>query len=191
MEQDEGAAMTLAASREDDGFRALVERHSHTIFRLAYRMTANEHDAEEVVQETFMRAFRSMAQFENRADIGTWLYRIGMNCSLDCLRSRQRRDTGKESIENLADRDSHALRASDPSPDRILLSAEIRQRVSAELAELTPKERAAFVLRHFEGRSIEEIARILDMRANAAKNTIFRAVKKLRKALGPEAGYAA
>jgi RNA polymerase sigma-70 factor, ECF subfamily len=188
MQQDDGAVAVLAISREDEDFRALVERHSRSIFRLAYRMTGNEHDAEDVVQETFIRAYRRMSQFENRADLGSWLYRIGVNCALDYLRSRQRHAGGRESIEGIAATSSQALRAKDPSPDRILLSGEVQRAVSAALAELTPRERAAFVLRHFEGSAIEEIARILNVRPNAAKHTVFRAVKKLRKALAPLVG---
>jgi RNA polymerase sigma-70 factor, ECF subfamily len=190
MQQDDGAAAVLAFGREDEEFRALVERHSRTIFRLAYRMTGNEHDAEDVVQETFIRAYRRIWQFESRADLGSWLYRIGVNCALDYLRSRQRHAAGRESIDGVAATNNQALRAKDPSPDRILLGNEVRIAVSAAVSGLTPKERAAFVLRHFEGRRIEEIARILDVRPNAAKHTIFRAVKKLRKALAPWVGHA-
>jgi RNA polymerase sigma-70 factor, ECF subfamily len=188
MEEDDGAAAVLAIGREDEEFRALVERHSRTIFRLAYRMTGNEQDAEDVVQETFIRAYRRISQFESRADLGSWLYRIGVNCALDYLRSRQRHAAGREPIDGIAATSSQALRARGPSPDRILLSNEVQTAVSTAVAELTPKERVAFVLRHFEGQAIEEIARILDVRPNAAKHTVFRAVKKLRKALAPWVG---
>jgi RNA polymerase sigma-70 factor, ECF subfamily len=184
MQRNDGAKV-LASTGDGDEFCTLVERHSRTIFRLAFRMTANEQDAEDVVQETFMRAYRRLPQFENRADFGTWVYRIGVNCALDFIRSRQRHDAGREPIENIVDTSSHSLAAADPLPDRVVLSNEVQERVAAAMAELTPMEKAAFVLRHFEGRAIEEIAGILDVRNNAAKNTVFRAVKKLRKALEP------
>ena len=180
----------LATTGDSDTFRAMVERHSRTIFHLAFRMTGNEQDAEDVVQETFMRAYRRLPQFENRADFGTWVYRIGVNCALDYIRSRQRHDAGRESIETVTETGSHPLAASDPLPDRMVLSGEVQERVAAALAELTPMEKAAFVLRHYEGRAIEEIAGILDVRNNAAKNTVFRAVKKLRKALEPLVSFA-
>src|SRR5437879_4263434 len=91
----ERVAQALAGDR--DAFRVLVERHSRSIFRLAYRMTGNEHDAEEVVQETFLKAYRRLSRFESRSNFGTWLYRIGVNCSLDLMRKRrpdsERRDS--------------------------------------------------------------------------------------------------
>jgi RNA polymerase sigma-70 factor (ECF subfamily) len=189
MQQDEGAAAVLAISCEDEEFRVLVERHSSIIFRLAYRMTANEQDAEDVVQETFMRAYQRMWQFENRADFRTWLYRIGVNCALDYIRLRQRYEAGRVALKDINRTNCNALRVPDPLPDGILLANELQERVSAALFELTPKERAAFVLRHFEGCAIEEVARILDVRSNAAKHTVFRAVKKLRKALAPVVGF--
>jgi RNA polymerase sigma-70 factor, ECF subfamily len=188
MRQDDGAATALVISREDEDFRALVERYSRTIFVMAHRMTGNEHDAEDVVQETFMRAYRRLSQFENRADFGTWIYRIGVNCAIDYLRSRERHNAGRQAIDIDAGTGMQTLPARDPSPDRLLLSNEVQARVSAALAGLTPKERAAFLLRHFDGCAIEEIAQILNVRANAAKHTVFRAVKKLRKALAPVVG---
>src|SRR5262252_2090837 len=87
------AAAVLARARQGDSeaFRALVERHSRSVFRLAFRMTGNEQDAEDVVQESFLRAFRQLGRFESRANFGTWLYRITANCSVDLMRAKQAR----------------------------------------------------------------------------------------------------
>src|SRR5213083_3180863 len=87
------AAAVLARARQGDSeaFRVLVEQHSRSVFRLAFRMTGNEQDAEDVVQESFLRAYRQLGKFDERASFGTWLYRIAMNCSLDLVRSRKRR----------------------------------------------------------------------------------------------------
>jgi RNA polymerase sigma-70 factor, ECF subfamily len=188
MQQNEGATAVLAISRDDSEFRALVERHSRTIFKLAYRMTGNEHDAEDVVQETFMRAYRRLSQFKNESDMGTWLYRIGVNSAIDYIRARQRHVSGRDSLQDLDAKCGDSLRTNEPSPDRLVLSGEMRERISAALAGLTPNERAALVLRHFEGCAIQEVAGILHVRKNAAKHTVFRAVKKLRKALEPVVG---
>src|SRR5689334_25009565 len=108
MQMDAGeAAAVLARAREGDGdaFRALVERHSRSAFRLAYRMTRNEQDAEDVVQESFLRAYRQLGRFEARANFGTWLYRIVANCSVDLLRAKQaRHDMSRgDSLEQAAD----------------------------------------------------------------------------------------
>src|SRR5438128_10170572 len=87
------AAAVLARARQGDGdaFRVLVERHSQSVFRLAFRMTGNEQDAEDVVQESFLRAYRQLGRFESRANFGTWLYRIAANCSVDLMRAKQAR----------------------------------------------------------------------------------------------------
>jgi RNA polymerase sigma-70 factor, ECF subfamily len=138
-----------------------------------------------VVQETFLRAYKRLKQFESRANFGTWLHRIAVNCALDCMRSRQRHDTGRESIDTVSAEGPQPLPAADPLPDRMLFSAEVQQQVDGVLSRLSPKEKAAFVLRHFEGMSIEEISRTMGLRSEAAKNNIFRAVKKLRQALAP------
>src|SRR3989442_3025121 len=87
------AAADLARARQGDSeaFRAVVERHGRSVFRLAYRMTGNEQDAEDVVQESFLRAYRQLGRFESRANFGTWLYRITANCAVDMMRSKQAR----------------------------------------------------------------------------------------------------
>ena len=174
------APAVLARARQGDSeaFRTLVEKHSRNAFRLAYRMTGNEQDAEDVVQESFLRAYRHLGRFEARADFGTWLYRIVANCAVELLRTRQSRQT-RARMEPLDDV-AVAPAAETPGPERLAESAEIKRRVAAALENLSPLERAAFTLRHYEGRTIEEIGRTLRLRTSAAKHAVFRAVKKLR-----------
>jgi RNA polymerase sigma-70 factor (ECF subfamily) len=139
------------------------------------------------VQETFLKAYRQLGRFESRANFGTWLHRIAVNCSIDLIRGRKHQETGHDAADlDLLDSaargdDRHA----DPSPERLMLSSEVQERVSRAMANLTPMERAAFVLRHFEGHSIEDIGQALGLKANAAKHSIFRAVRKMRLALEP------
>src|ERR1700726_5296098 len=87
-------AQTLAGDR--DAFRVLVEQHSRNVHRLAYRMTGNQHDAEEVVQEAFLRAYQKLEQFESRANFGTWVYRIAANYAIDRMRQRKSEDANRE-----------------------------------------------------------------------------------------------
>jgi RNA polymerase sigma-70 factor (ECF subfamily) len=179
------AAAVLARARQgdSDAFRVLVERHSQAVFRLAYRMTGNEQDAEDVVQESFLRAYRQLGRFESRANFGTWLYRIVANCSVDLLRSRQsRHDQSRGETLEVVD---STPRVDDHGPERLAESAEIGQRVEEAMRQLSPMERAAFTLRHYEGRSIQEISRMLGLGTSAAKHSVFRAVKKLRVSLAP------
>jgi RNA polymerase sigma-70 factor (ECF subfamily) len=179
------AAAVLDRARQGDGeaFRALVEQHSRSAFRLAFRMTGNEQDAEDVVQESFIKAYRQLGRFESRANFGTWLYRIVANCSVDLMRAKQARhdQIRGDSIDAAVE-----LPAADlPGPVRLAQSAEIESRVQSALGSLSPLERAAFTLRHYEGRSIDEIGATLRLGTSAAKHSVFRAVKKLRAALAP------
>src|SRR3978361_1675098 len=90
MEEQDAGVVELARSGDGDAFRRLVESHSRNVFRLAFRMNGKEQDAEDVVQETFLRAYRQLKNYESRSSFATWLFRIASNYSLDLIRSRQR-----------------------------------------------------------------------------------------------------
>ena len=188
MADTEAAQVALVLGGDPDAFRVLVERHSRRLFRLAYRMTGNEHDAEEVVQDAFLRAYRRLDQFESRAHFGTWLYRICANCALDQMR-KQRGESLR--VEPPVPEESEAADpldtapSPDPGPERLALSGEMATQVRAAMDSLSAMERMAFVLRHVEGHSIEEIAQSLGLNLGATKNSIFRAVQKLRRHLEP------
>jgi RNA polymerase sigma-70 factor (ECF subfamily) len=182
------AVVAEARAGSADAFRVLVERHSRQVFRLAFRMTGNEHDAEDLVQETFLRACKQLHSYDGRASFATWLYRIASNCSVDLLRSRQSR---QRRIVDLAPdlRDSgdplESFPTKSPSPETLSMGADITRLLTPAMRQLSEKERAAFVLRHYEGLSIEEISQALNIRQSAAKHSIFRAVQKLRRVLEP------
>ena len=181
MEGTDSAAVARARAGDKEAFQALVEKHSRNVFRLAYRMTGNEEDAEDVVQETFLKAYRNLQGFGGHAEFSTWLHRIAANCSVDLLRRRVPRETNLRNEEG----EEVELAAGGAGPDRMLLSSEVQGRVARSLQRLTAMERAAFVLRHFEGRPIAEISKTLGIRTGAAKNCVFRAVAKLRQDLSP------
>jgi RNA polymerase sigma-70 factor (ECF subfamily) len=184
---DAASHLSRARAGDPEAFRWLVERHSRSVFRLAYRMTGNEQDAEDVVQEAFLKAYRELGRFEARANFGTWIYRIAANCAIDLLRVRGRyEDRQTRDGDDVLHRDGPA--DAGPPPDRLLFSTEVYGHVAQAMDVLTPLERAAFVLRHFEDRTIEEIGGLLGLRTNATKHSIFRAVRKLRAALGPLVG---
>jgi RNA polymerase sigma-70 factor, ECF subfamily len=176
------AVLARARQGDSDAFRMLVEQHSRTAFRLAFRMTGNEQDAEDVVQESLLKAYRHLGRFETRADFGTWLYRIVANCAVDAIRSRQSRL--KHAWTEPFDTAMATQTSDEPGPERLAESAEVKRRVGDALDGLSPLERAAFAMRHYEGRSIDEICGTLGLGTSAAKQAIFRAVKKLRVQLG-------
>ncbi len=187
MELADPALVAKARSGDADAFRALVDRHSRGLFRLAFRMTGNESDAEDVVQESFLRAYRQLHKFDERAAFGTWLYRIAVNCALDLVRSRKRRPE-QQLIDASLDDPWPSVKSNEPTPDRLALSSEFRDRVAQAMEELSTAERAAFVLRHFEGLRIDDVSRIMGCQPGAAKHSVFRAVQKLRRALEPLVG---
>jgi RNA polymerase sigma-70 factor, ECF subfamily len=185
---------TLAGDR--DAYRVLVERYSLYIYRLAYRMTGNSPDAEDVVQEAFLRGYQKLSQFAGHSNFGTWVYRIAANYAIDRIRQRNaeeaRQATPSRSNEDGLEIDPVA-QVKDPSasPERLASSTELAAKMKQALSELTPAERTAIVMRHWDGCAIEEIAAVLRSSTNATKNTVFRAVAKLRKALGPFAEFRA
>lgn len=185
MELTDLAFVAKARGGDTDAFRVLVERHSRPLFRLAFRMTGNQQDAEDVVQDSFLRAYRQLGKFDERASFGTWLYRIAVNCSLDLVRSRKRRSEHMAPVDSEMEDPVLSLPALDPTPDRLAMSSEVRERVAEAMNELSASERTAFVLRHFEGMCIEDVSQVLGCQPGAAKHSVFRAVQKLRRALEP------
>ena len=191
MEQSDATAVAQVRAGNPDAFRVLVERHSRHVFRLTFRMTGNEHDAEDMVQETFLRAYRQLHRFDGRASFGTWVYRIATNCSLDLIRARKRREVQQPQVADEEGKEMAAAAvANDPTPERLAYSGELQELLRAALEQLSPMERTAFVLRHYEGMCIEDISRALGVHAGAAKHSVFRAVQKLRRALEPAMGPA-
>ncbi len=180
------AAATVERARQGDAeaFRELVEGHSHQVFRIAYRITGDGATAEDAVQETFLRAYRRLDGFDARAKFSSWLHRIAVNAAIDLVR-KQRRHRSGHPLSAEGETSEPEPPSAEPGPDRRLLAREAGQVAEAALARLSPLERAAFALRHFEGQSIEEISLALGTRKGATKQAVFRAVKKLRKALRP------
>src|SRR5262245_8957451 len=170
--------------RDVDVFLALVERHRRYMYNLALRLTGNEQDAKDVVQDSLLDAFLHLDRFEGRSDLRTWLNRILVNCALDHLRGQRRRPDIYDArpISDVADTAASAS----PDPERLAASADWRRLVSAAMEGMSPLERVTFVLRHFEGRSIAEIAHMVGIGNNTVKQHIFRAVRKLRLSLNAE-----
>jgi RNA polymerase sigma-70 factor (ECF subfamily) len=168
-----------------DAYGNLAERHGETMFRVVYRITENESDAEEIVQEALLRGYRSLAEFDARSDFRTWIYRIAVNCALQLLEKRKKE--AAVPITEEFDEEVAGFQLSDggAGPERLLLDRELEHRRHAAMEKMTEDERVAFVLRHLEGRSIEEIAAALTVTPNNAKQAVFRAVQKMRRALAP------
>src|SRR5579871_3926657 len=105
MGQADRATIQAILAGDKEAYGALVSRHSRTLFRLAYRMTGNEADADDVVQEAFLRGYLKLDQFESRADFGTWIYRIAVHCAIDKLHARNREERNRVVDENEDERE--------------------------------------------------------------------------------------
>src|SRR5215467_14168123 len=172
----EAVQRTLAGHR--DAYRVLVERHSRNVFQMAYRMTGNRHDAEEVVQEAFLRAYQKLKQFQGQSNFGTWVYRIAANYAIDRMRARSAEQSRRQmpsgpQEEGLEIDPMVNAKDTAPSPERLAVSAQLAEKMREALDALSPAERTAIVMRHWEGCAIEEIAAVLKSNTNATKNTVF------------------
>jgi RNA polymerase sigma-70 factor (ECF subfamily) len=188
MQDEDRQDLDRARRGHDDAFRALVERHSRYLYAVAHRVTGNGPDAEDVVQEAWLKAHRQLGRFEERSDVRTWLHRITVNCAIDFIRARRHREMAVDPADLAQGGDTRWESDGCAGPDRLAESGQIGDRVAAAMAQLTTSERAAFVLRHVEGLSIDEIGQALGLKTNATKHSVFRAVKKMRVALEPFVG---
>jgi len=188
-EPQEEHLVTAARTGDRAAFGRLVERHARQVFRVCFRITGSEAMAEDAVQETFIRAWRKLATFDGRSAFSTWLHRIAVNSALEQLRREKRHAAEPEpEPDALA---GPAWTDSTPSPERETESMAVSRRVSMALTALSPLERAAFVMRHYQEQPLIEICEALGLKQSAAKQAIFRAVKKMRAALHefqPESG---
>jgi RNA polymerase sigma-70 factor (ECF subfamily) len=186
MATDEQRWVAAARRGDRDAFRRLVEAHARALFTLCVRITRDAMLAEDAVQEALYNAWRHLGDFDGRSSFRTWLHRIAVNAALEQLRRNARHETVEPGAEADADDDFLVAQPSDaPTPEQHALGGEIGREVDASLANMTVLERSAFLLRHTEGHSIEEIAQALSLNASASKQAIFRAVRKLRGALQP------
>ena len=169
-------------------FDSLVRQYEHQVLRLALHLTGSEHDAEDIYQEAFLKAYRYIGNFRFECSFYTWIYRIVTNLCLDQLRRRKTRredhavvvDRAGDEIDILASvSDNRSFSNPARELDRKLLGAKIQ----AALGKLTPRERMVFELKHYQGLRLRTIGEMLHTTEETAKNTLFRATKKLRAQL--------
>lgn len=170
---------------DQSAYAQLVEEHAGKVYRLALRLMGNEADAEDVLQETFLSAFKSIDRFEARSSLSTWLYRIASNAALMRLR---RKEPEQVSVDEPVERDDGELIPRQLFdfcclPEEDLLREEARAEMQKAVDELPPSLRSVFILRDIEGLSTEETAEALDLSISAVKSRLMRARLKLRERL--------
>lgn len=176
-----------AAERDVAAIRMITTRNNQRLFRAAWSVVRNESDAEEVVQEAYLKAFGKMASFTGKSSLSTWLTRIVLNTALDRLRMAQRRKTDliSQDVAVLdAYRESHSLALS--SPEHALMRQELAVSLQHAIGQLKEEYRSVFVLRDLEGMSVEETAQALSLSTDVVKTRLSRARKKLRELLQPQ-----
>ena len=162
-------------------FASLVERFQRNIYRVAYAIVRDDMEADAVTQDTFIQAYTHLARFEGRSELETWLTRIAINKARDLLRRRRfvslftRIDDDEEFyLEPVDDR---------PDPERELMSHQLKSAIERAERKLSTQQKVIFRLRHYEEKSLEEIAALLGLRSGTVRAHLFRAVHKIRKEL--------
>jgi RNA polymerase sigma-70 factor, ECF subfamily len=188
VQMDESALIRAAQSGDAGAFEDLVRLYDQSVLRLAMNLLRSPEDANDIYQEAFLRVFKNLHTFRFDCSFHTWLYRIVTNLCLDALRKRKvRKEEGTvvETREGLLDRmDTVEEDRADGNPQRRLLSRELHIRIRNVLADLTPRERIVFEMRHYQGMRLRAIGEALGTSEEAAKNCLFRATQKMRAALG-------
>src|SRR5580698_4672141 len=174
-----------AQSGSRSAFDALVRQYEHQVLRLALHLTGSEHDAEDIYQEAFLKAFRYIGNFRFECSFYTWIYRIVTNLCLDQLRRKKtRREDQAVVLDHSGDEIDLMASVSDDrafsNPGKELDRKVLGQRIQVALDTLTPRERTVFELKHYQGLRLRTIGEMLHTTEETAKNTLFRATKKLR-----------
>ena len=179
---------TLIAQAQRGNLRAfdeLVRRYDKAVLRLAMRLTRSEHEAQDIYQEAFFKAYRNLSKFRGESSFYSWIYRIVSNLCLDRLRRQRRRQQEEHVLFDVDGQQFDFLEhLADPNPERnperAIMQKELQRHIQYALRRLTARERMVFELKHYEGLRLRAVGEILNTTEETAKNTLFRATHKLR-----------
>lgn len=164
----------IAQQGDADAFGQLVVRYQQAVFNIAYRMTGNRHEAEDVAQETFIKSYRALDRFDPTRPFAPWLYRITTNTALNWIKRRRPE----------VNMDEETTRSeTTPSIEAQTIAAETSDRLRAAITKLAPNYRAVIELRHFQGLSYKEMSEALNVPLSDVKSWLFRARRRLREVL--------
>jgi RNA polymerase sigma-70 factor (ECF subfamily) len=171
---------------EEPAFRELVSNYKKKVYFLALDMMGNHPDAEDVSQEVFLKVFRSFRTFKRDAKLGSWLYRVTYNACIDHLRKRAVTPEPLEDdiLELSYQLNPQPIPMTGVDPAAAAEQAILQTRINQALQKISAQERAVFILRHYEGRMLGEIAETLNLSIGSVKSYLFRAIKKLQRELG-------
>lgn len=179
---DEQQLVTLAKLGDNTAFEKLYTQNKEKIFRLTFQYTRNQQDAEDLLQETFSRAFLSIDQFKalDKATFSTWLYRIGINCSINFINKHKKQMTHPELHHKIS---GDTMTCEHSNPEEIAVFKEMVGELESSLNSLSPKQRMIFTLKHHEGLKAKEIAQLMNCSEGSVKRQLHRAMATLVKKL--------
>ena len=180
--ENEKQVINQAKSGNIQAFQKLVETYSSKLYSAAYRILGDKEQAEDCVQEVFIKVYNKIGTFNEQSKFSTWLYSVTVNTAIDLQRkhAKHKQETSDNLEQVVCD---HSNR-----PEKSIWLDNISANTQRALMQLSEEVRLAFLLRHHEERSIEEISQILEVNLNTVKNRIFRAVARLREIIDPEVG---
>jgi RNA polymerase sigma-70 factor (ECF subfamily) len=181
--EDIQSLLREAASGDREAFKTIVFHYQQQVFLLAYSVLRNKEDAMDIVQETFMRLYQKLDAYEKEGNFRGWLLQIAKNLCIDYYRKHYARRRELESERPL---DEIVLASSDSSANPT--SSDLRRVISRGLEGLAERQRLVFVMKHYNGLDYREIAEILNIRLGTVKSLHFKAVRNLRRLLGPQLG---
>jgi RNA polymerase sigma-70 factor, ECF subfamily len=169
-------------------FEELVRHYDGAVLRLAMHLTGSDLEAQDIYQEAFLKAYKSVGNFRFECSFYTWIYRIVTNLCLDHLRKRTvRKEDAPVAVDAQGEQYDVLEQVPDgraaSNPERELMTRELGKRINHALDRLTPRERMVFELKHYQGLKLRTVGEILNTTEETAKNTLFRATQKLRGAL--------
>ncbi|MDN4621011.1 RNA polymerase sigma factor SigW [Paenibacillus sp. PK4536] len=177
----------LALKGDQRAFAEIVELYKDKIFHLGYRMLSNRHEAEDVVQETFLRVYKNLDRYDQKQKFSTWIYRIGTNLCIDRLRKRKPSYSLDAELNDQDGTDGYALLPGDErTPESEYLLSETQQLIHQAIDSLPDKYKTVMVLRYLQELSLQEISEVMDMPVTTIKTRVHRGREFLRKKLEPK-----
>ena len=165
-----------------NAFRRLVEEYKRKVYYLAYHLTGNHMDADDLSQEVFIKIFRSIANFRHEAKFSTWVYRVTVNCWINMRKSKGYKIRLKQdSLDSNVYLDEHKI--SEQNPMQEAEKADLHKFIHNALHKLSPKEKSVFIMRHYHELSLKEIGTILNISVGTVKSLLFRSINKLQTQL--------
>lgn len=169
---------------DKDAFAEIVDLYQNRLFQVCYRMLGNRHEAEDIAQEAFVRAYINIHTFDQKRKFSTWLYRIATNLCIDRIRKKKPDYYLDAEVKGTEGLDMYSqIAASDELPEEELMKLELQERIQYEISRLPDKYRSAIVLKYMEELSLQEISEILDLPLGTVKTRIHRGREALRKQL--------